>query len=586
MVQVYSRMRIAVTATLALLVALPLLTLVLPATDAATSPTTTVGLSPLSDRRVVTGWIPHYEFSEGLASVLAHPDVVSEISPFWYRATERSQVRPQADNAQPESTLISGIDDLHAAGIAALPSIHDKGMNATEMAGVLKDADRRSALIDEIVTMVVRTGADGADIDFESMNFGIVGADRTAVKKFYPVFLDKLRARLGDIGALLSVAVPARRSATDPNWNVFDYDAIGRSVDRVRIMTYDYSTDDTGPGPIGPLDWTREVIKYARSEFKGVPLSIGTPQYGQNWYIKTLRGSCPDAAKSTVSPTAPQALGLINTYDANPVWSDSAGEFRYDYRRPYPEYGNCVVQRRVWFGEGRSALARLQLAQQLGVQGIAVWRIGDEDPALWGKAERFAEGLSPAPARASLTVPPSLGYGTGFTLEGKFSISGLPVAGQQVSVLRRLPGKTWSVVGAATTLDDGTVAIPKTADRTYEWRLRLAPAWDWGNTVTPAAKASIRHVVSAGVVNPVVAPGETFVVTGTVTPAEEGTDVTLQKRVNGAWVSTMSRNTAADGSFTLKGSFQGVEVHRVRVLAAADLMHATGLSPTMTVNVK
>ena len=66
-------------------------------------------------------------------------------------------------------------------------------MNATEMAGLLKDVDRRSALIDEIVAMVVRTGADGADIDFESMNFGNVGADRTAVKKFYPIFLDKLR---------------------------------------------------------------------------------------------------------------------------------------------------------------------------------------------------------------------------------------------------------------------------------------------------------------------------------------------------------------------------------------------------------
>jgi spore germination protein len=586
---VYARTRIAITAILALLVALPLLTLVLPSTDAATSPTTTVGLSPLSERRVVTGWIPHYEFSEGLASVLAHPDVVSETSPFWYRATVQSQVRSQTDNAQPESTLISGIDDLHAVGIAALPSINDEGMNATEMAGVLKDVDRRSALIEEIVAMVVRTGADGADIDFESMNVlkaGGVGADRTAVKKFYPIFLDKLRTRLHEMGALLSVTVPARRSESDPNWEVFDYDAIGRSVDRVRVMTYDYSTDDTGPGPIGPLDWTRDVIKYAKSEFKGVPLSIGTPQYGQNWYIKTLRGSCPDAAKVTVSPTAQQALGLIDTYNATPVWSDSAGEYHYDYRRPYPEYGNCVVQRRVWFGEGRSALTRLQLAQQLGVQGIAVWRIGVEDPALWKKAETFAKSLSPAPARASITVPPSVDYGAGFTLEGKFSVSGLPIAGEQVTVLRRVPGKAWSAVGTATTLADGSVSIPKVADRTFEWRLRLAPSWDWATTLTPVARVAARHVVSATVVDPVVAPGETFVVTGTVAPAEEGTSVTLQKRVDGRWVGATSRRTAADGSFTLKGSFQRVEEHEVRVVATADSQHSAGFSATLTVTVE
>ena len=40
---VHARTRTAITAILALSVALPLLTLVLPSTDAATSPTTTVG---------------------------------------------------------------------------------------------------------------------------------------------------------------------------------------------------------------------------------------------------------------------------------------------------------------------------------------------------------------------------------------------------------------------------------------------------------------------------------------------------------------------------------------------------------------
>ena len=352
---VHARTRTAIIAILALLVALPLLNLVLPPTDAATSPTTTVGLSPLSERRVVTGWIPYWDFSDGLASVLAHPDVVSEISPFWYRATVRSKVRPQGDNALPESTLIAGIDDLHAVGVAALPSINDEGINAAEMAGLLRDTDRRSALIDEIVAMVARTGADGADIDFESMNFSGSRADKSSVKRLYPVFLERLKARLNKMGALLSVAVPSRRSASDSSWAVFDYDAIGRNVDRVRVMTYDYSTQDTAPGPIGPLDWTRDVVRYAKSEFKGVPLSIGAPQYGQNWYVKTLRGSCPGVVEDTVSPTAVEALALIDRWNATPVWSRSAGEYHFDYRRPYPEYGNCVALRRVWFGEGRSA---------------------------------------------------------------------------------------------------------------------------------------------------------------------------------------------------------------------------------------
>jgi hypothetical protein len=384
------------------------------------------------------------------------------------------------------------------------------------------------------------------------------------------------------------VAVPARRSATDPNWNVFDYDAIGRSVDRAKVMTYDYSTPDTAPGPIGPIDWTRDVVRYAKSEFKGVPLSIGVPQYGQNWYVKTLRGSCPGVVEDTVSPTAVEALGLIDRWNATPVWSRSAGEYHFDYRRPYPEYGNCVALRRVWFGEGRSALVRLQLAQQLGVQGIAVWRIGVEDPTLWKKAETFAKGLSPAPARARVSISPGapLDYGAAFTINGKFSVAGLPVAGRQVTLLRRVPGKAWSAVGTTPTDAKGAVSIPKTADRTFEWRLRLAPAWDWATTFTPVASVAVRHVVSATVVNPVVAKGETFVVTGTVVPGELGTGVTLQKRVDRRWVSVASRKAAGDGSFTLKGTFRSVEVHKVRVVAAGDSKHLPGSSGTMTVTVE
>ena len=277
---------------------------------AATSPTTTAGLSPLSDRRVVTGWIPYWDFADGVAGVIDNADVVAEISPFWYRATLGSQVQPQTGNANPESTLVTAIDELQAAGVAVLPSVTDDGIDSGEMANLLSDPDRRGALLIDIVAMVERTGADGVDLDFEDMNFGGTASDKTTVKRRYPLFLENLRSRLNSRGAVLSVAVPSRRSASDPNWAVFDYDAIGRSVDRARIMTYDYSTESTDPGPIAPIEWTREVMRYAASEFSRVPLSVGVPAYGQNWPIETVSGNCPSGvgAETTVSPTSQQAL--------------------------------------------------------------------------------------------------------------------------------------------------------------------------------------------------------------------------------------------------------------------------------------
>lgn len=477
-------------AALAFAVAVVPLTLAQPHTaDAGTSPTTTPGLSPLSERRVVTGWIPWWKFANGVAGAVSNADLVAEVSPFWYRATVKAGVRPQIDNANPESLLISGIDDLHAAGVAAIPSITDQGFDAQTMARLLSDRGRRGTLIGQIVDTVARTGADGADIDFEAMNFGGSTADKSSVRRTFPVFLAKLRDRLHARGAILSVAVPARRSASDANWAVFDYDAIGRSVDRARIMTYDYSTASSAPGPIAPIDWVRQVTKYAATEFRKVPLSVGVPAYGRNWPIEKLSGSCPagQGATSVASPTSQEALTLIDTWGATRQWSKTDQEAHYDYERTYSGGGKtCVMLRRVWFGEGRSAQVRLELAQRLDAQGIAVWTLGPEDPGLWTRARTVAESLTPSRARSTLSAPKSVAIDDPYAVVGRFSVSGTPVVAQPVNVQRRVPGRSWKAVGTVNTDERGRARFDAVATRTFIWRMRLPAGWDWSMSQTTA----------------------------------------------------------------------------------------------------
>lgn len=465
-----------------------------------TTATATPGLSPLSDRRVVTGWIPWWNLSSGVDSVVGNADLFAEASPFWYRATSKSQVRPQRDNPHAESILIAEVTRLQAAGIAALPAVTDEGFNAAEMSRLLANRDRRKALVTSIVAMVARTGSDGVDIDFESMNFGGTKRQKNTVRRLYPAFLDQLRSALHSRGARVSVAVPARRSASDPYWAVFDYDAIGRSVDRARIMAYDYSTASTSPGAIAPIDWVRQVMKYAATEFRKVPLSVGVPAYGQNWPIKVVSGSCPSGqgAAEVESPTSAQALALIDAYGVKKRWSDSAQEARFDYERPYSGGGkSCVVLRRVWFGEGRGAQVRLELAQRLGAQGIAVWSLGPEDPSLWNRALSVAQAIKPAAAEGALSVPSTVEAGTSFTVAGRYSVAGAPVAGEYVAVQSRVPGRTWRTVERVVTDSVGKARYAATADRTRDWRLRLPAAWDWSASVTPVKRVAVETTTTS-----------------------------------------------------------------------------------------
>jgi spore germination protein YaaH len=456
---------------------------------AAAAAVPTDPLAPLSDRRIVTGWIPYWDVAEGVAAVVDHPSVFAEVSPFWYRATESGQVKPMTGNNLPEADLTAAIAELHAAGVAAYPSVKDDGFDGHEMALLLTDEQKRQALADDVAAMVARTGADGADIDFESMNFGGSGRERTAVKRLYPVFLGELQQRLHAQDAMLTVALPARRSATDNSWEVIDYRAISSVVDRARLMTYDFSIDR--PGPIGPYDWTKDVAEYARKEFRGVPLSIGVAAYGRNWYQKTLRGSCPPAAKRSTAPTTTQAFGLADQFGADPRWSQSPREYHYDYRRPYPEYGRCVVMRRVWFGEARSAEERMLLAKRLRVQGIAVFSFGFEDPRLLNRARQVARTITPDPAKLTVGAPVGATSGELITVFGRASVKGVPIASKTVRLQKRAPKRRWVDVTTGVTDPTGRVSWRVTASRTVDWRITLPGGWDWAVTASGPARTSV-----------------------------------------------------------------------------------------------
>lgn len=446
-------------------------------------------LAPLSDRRVVTGWIPYWDMAEGVAAVVERPSVFAEVSPFWYRATQTGAVRPMVDNEVPEGELIAAISELHAVGVAAYPSVKDDGFGGHQMAQLLSDSQKRGALVDDLVAMVQRTGADGVEIDFEGMNFGGTGRERTAIKRLYPQFLGQLQQRLHAQEKLLAVALPPRRSATDDYWEVIDYDAIARVVDRARVMTYDYSTDR--PGPVAPFAWTKAVAEYARKEFRRVPLSIGVPAYGRNWYLETLRGTCPSAATATAAPTTAQAFDLADQFGAEPTWSRTAREYHYDYRRPYPEYGRCIVMRRVWFGEARSAQERLLLAKHLGVQGIAVFAFGHQDPQLLPKARKVAQTITPDPAKLSVTAPGSAASGAVITIGGRAMVKGVPVAGATVTIQKRAPKRQWTDETTVVTDVTGRISYDAVITRTLDWRLVLPAGWDWASTTSAADRTVV-----------------------------------------------------------------------------------------------
>jgi spore germination protein YaaH len=190
----------------------------------------------------------------------------------------------------------------------------------------------------------------------------------SSLRDEYSAFIVDLAAALHAQGKLLTIAVHAKTSDYGGLGGFQDWVVLGQAVDRLRIMTYDYHWRGGGPGPVAPVYWVRQVAEYAKSVVDPAKVVIGVPFYGYNW---------PRGGGNASAQTWDAIDNLIQTYGltVNLAESDSNG--------PIQENWISYSGRTAWFATSRSLDAKLELVQQFDLAGIAIWRLGGEDPRNW-----------------------------------------------------------------------------------------------------------------------------------------------------------------------------------------------------------
>jgi spore germination protein YaaH len=75
------------------------------------------------------------------------------------------------------------------------------------------------------------------------------------------------------------------------------------------------------------------------------------------------------------------AEDLANWYNKTVIFDQDTLTPMFDY---VDDQGN---NHEVWFENSDSIIAKLNLAWQLGISGVALWRLGMEDPGLWPRID-------------------------------------------------------------------------------------------------------------------------------------------------------------------------------------------------------
>jgi spore germination protein YaaH len=299
---------------------------------------------------IVLAWQSTGDSARYLAELDRAPGL-TVTSPIRWFLTEDGTV-----TGSPDAGFIAA---AHRRGVSVWPAI--ASLDGDRIAGALADPIGLAA---EVAAAAEAAGADGVNIDLE----GYRVEDAAEVV----AFAAEVTRLVHGWGGVTSLDITPR---TD-SWDItsIDFDArfwsqaplryeLAGAVDYLILMAYDEHNRHRPAGPVASPHWVEDVTRYLLRYTDAHRLILGVPFYGRLWG--------PDLYDP------PRARGISSLTALEP-----AGTRSYD-----PRFGLDRVDfadgTYLWSETPQGLGHRVALRDDLGLAGLAAWRLGFDGAAVW-----------------------------------------------------------------------------------------------------------------------------------------------------------------------------------------------------------
>ena len=568
-------------------------------------------------RKIVTGWIPYYSIDRVLPRVrkltpsiptgvnqpalcdssqygpaenaaiensylFRNKDLMKEVLPFWFSLKSPTLIRNDYTTGNPSWPMADTVCLMRRAGMQIIPTMTD-GTAKLVLAGYLANPTTRTTIVNSIVNLVNVNGFDGIDLDYEGFAFVDGNTTWTRTAPLWVAFIKELSVAMRANKKILSVTTPYLYDPSErqKGYFVYAWADIASSIDRLRIMTYDFNV--AKPGPNAPISWVDKTIRYAISIMPASKVYVGLPGYGRDW-ITAVQGKCPVSAPPGLKAGAKAATFLMVNAErkavidnAIPVFDASVSEATYSYTQTYNGLTadgastSCSVNRTVWYQNSRSYAERMALVSKYRLGGAALWTLGMEDQMATTEMRNAALAMAPDVVVSTMNLSGlnqgSVFYADQFTVNGLFTLKDKsPIAGLPVSVeINR--GGTWTKVAELLTDATGAITVPLVLANSVGIRLTSLGTWERTESITPEQLVAVKSKILIDRPNSV-SRSSTFTVRAQLLPQVAGKSAVLQKFVNGKWQNVgtpLTSDTSGVFSFNSVENSRGILTLRVQV---------------------
>lgn len=314
-----------------------------------------------TEKRIVMGFYtdPEGQTPGSKESMMKNIKMLDEVSFFWYTFDANGKV---VTSGKKDLSIKEAAQKNGAKAYALVHNMKGGLFDPNLVHQVLANSSVRSTLVNSLVNLTINEKWDGIAMDIEKAPPG----DRNS----YTAFLEELHKALKAKDKVLNVSIPAKYIDYPSDlWSgAYDYAAIGKASDQVVLMTYDEHGLGTTQGPIASHAWVNRVISYAVGKIPKEKIVMGLPVYSFDW--------------GSNKPTIPDYLSYAQSADRAKKHGVEV-LFDEENKVPHFQYTADGVRHEVYLENAKSLQPKMEYAKEQKLHGVAIWRIGMEDPAIW-----------------------------------------------------------------------------------------------------------------------------------------------------------------------------------------------------------
>jgi len=217
---------------------------------------------------------------------------------------------------------------------------------------LLNDSNAQQNLISNLVSLVKHHGYKGINIDFEELNLqNTDGFNR---------FMSNLYNRFHSEKLIVSQDISPENDDYDPQ-------ILQHYNDYIVLMAYDQHTDQSNAGDISHQEWVEEKLDDICNKVDADKVILALACYGYDWPKNSVG----------VPVTYEKAMTVAVNYKSKVQFNPESANLNYTYK------DGSGIEHEVYFTDAATNFNLIRKADDWGIAGIALWRLGSEDRRVW-----------------------------------------------------------------------------------------------------------------------------------------------------------------------------------------------------------